>query len=171
MKKHFLKFCGITDACTWRQIHRAEALVMVVSRAASHQSCTAVESPAPSPKRTRVTGAVTMRKKVIRCMGQRSPKLMAKWLLRMNFRRVHAIEVCTLLGQAQQAEVKKMQAKVHCALIGVTTSQRSMARAHIRCRIINAWCGVFDFFWFGNSFVNKVHCAPLVGSLSCLFCI
>ena len=69
---------------------------------------------------------------------------MVKWLLRMIFWRVH-IEVRTLPGQAQQAEVKKMLAKC-CALIRVKRRQRSVARAHIRSHIINARHGMFDFF-------------------------
>ena len=69
---------------------------------------------------------------------------MIKWLLRMIFRRV-CVEVCTLLGQEQQAEFKKTWAKCR-ALIRVTRRQRSMARACIRSHIINARHGVFDFF-------------------------
>ena len=117
MKKHFLKCHNITDARE-KPIQRA-APVMVVSQAASHLSHTAVESLAPSPKRTRVTNAA-MRKRVTRCMGQRSPKPMVKWLLKVVFRRVH-VKVCTLLGQAEQAEIKKMWAKCHPP-IGVTRS-------------------------------------------------
>ena len=153
--------------CVQSQIYRA-APVMVVSWAASHQSHTIVLSRSPCPKRTRVTNTAR-RTRVIRCMGQRSPKLKVKWLLRMTFWKVH-IRLCALLGQAWQVEVKKMWAKRH-TLIGVTRSQRSTARAHIRSHVINAWHGVSISFNFTVCFGSKVHCALLVGSLSCLFCI
>ena len=68
MKKHFLKYHGITDALKKPNSQGSTGDGGQLGRAASHQSHTMAETLAPSPKRTRVTDAA-MRKRVIRLTG------------------------------------------------------------------------------------------------------
>ena len=146
MKKHFLKCCSIKDACKKTD-----------SQGSKSKSAGQWRSLAASPRRTRVTSAVVMRRKATSQVGQ-SPKLVAKQPLKEQVQESLHHSKC-LAGSSSEGGHHWSHKK----------SKKHSKKSHKKLSLVPD-VGMFDFFQFSMFVVNKVHCEPFVGS-SCLFCI